>query len=78
MAFTADVLCTVRLSRRLYPEAVGHGLDAIVARHGLEDAFDADPLRRAGRHSALGDARVLWRFVQLLYAGRAPRRSRRR
>ena len=24
MPFTADVLCTVRLSRRLYPEAVGH------------------------------------------------------
>ena len=61
------MLCTVRLSRRLYPEAVGHGLDAIVARHGLQDAFDADPAARAGRHSALGDARVLWRFVQRLY-----------
>jgi DNA polymerase-3 subunit epsilon len=74
-AFTADVLCTVRLSRRLYPDAVGHGLDAIVARHGLQEAF-AESLamveggpgpRRGGRHSALGDARVLWRFVQCLY-----------
>src|SRR5690349_6201602 len=27
-AYTADVLCTARLSRRLYPEAAGHGLDA--------------------------------------------------
>ena len=80
MAFTADVLCTVRLSRRMYPDAVGHGLDAIIARHGLEDVFnqprtDAEPSKgvnlgpspRSGRHSALGDARVLWRFVQLLY-----------
>ena len=77
VAFTADVLCTVRLSRRLYPEAVGHGLDAVIARHALEAAVAGgappDPTRiccprpDAGRHSALGDARVLWRFVQRLY-----------
>src|SRR5688572_8729862 len=77
MAFTADVLCTVRLSRRLYPDAVGHGLDAVIARHGLEAAIEgkapadpdgiAFPRPGAGRHSALGDARVLWRFVQRLY-----------
>ena len=75
--FTADVLCTVRLSRRLYPEAVGHSLDALIARHALEEAvageaiFDpagaARPRAHAGRHSALGDARVLWRFVQCVY-----------
>jgi DNA polymerase-3 subunit epsilon len=76
MPFTADVLCTVRLSRKLYPLEVGHGLDALIARHGLEDAITegvaapegaAMPRMRAGRHSALGDARVLWRFVQKLY-----------
>ena len=67
MPFTADVLCTVRLSRRLFPEAVGHSLDAIVARHGLQGAFSTDPASRAGRHSALGDARVLWHFVQAIY-----------
>ena len=67
MPFTADVLCTVRLSRRLYPEAVGHGLDALIARHGLVDPLDAvDPAARTGRHSALGDARALWRFVQVI------------
>jgi DNA polymerase-3 subunit epsilon len=67
IAFTAEVLCTVRLSRKLYPDAVGHGLDAVIARHGLEEAIDPDPSTRRGRHSALGDARVLWRFVQGLY-----------
>jgi DNA polymerase-3 subunit epsilon len=67
MTFTAEVLCTVRLSRKLYPEAVGHSLDAIIARHGLGDAVAPDPASRTGRHSALGDARVLWHFVQRLY-----------
>ena len=65
--FTADVLCTVRLSRRMYPIAVGHGLDAIIARHGLDACVSGDAESRTGRHSALGDARVLWHFVQRLY-----------
>jgi DNA polymerase-3 subunit epsilon len=69
MAFSAEVLCTVRLSRRLYPEAVGHGLDALVARHGLQDAFCPGE-GRTGRHSALGDARAIWRFVEMLYRER--------
>src|SRR5690348_8858355 len=70
MKYTADVLCTVRLSRRMYPEAVGHGLDALIARHGLQDAFTAGEAPRTGRHSALGDARAIWRFVQMLYRDR--------
>lgn len=57
-AYSARVLCTVRLSRRLYPDAAHHSLDSLIARHGLP-AID--------RHRALGDARVLWAFVQALY-----------
>jgi DNA polymerase-3 subunit epsilon len=56
--FTARSLCTVRLSRRLYPDAGGHGLDAVAARHGIA-------IR--DRHRALGDARAVWAFVQVLY-----------
>ncbi len=70
LAYTADVLCTVRLSRRLYPEAIGHGLDAVIERHGLHDAISSDTSARTGRHSALGDARAIWRFVQMLYRER--------
>ncbi len=67
MAFTADVLCTVRLSRRLYPEADGHSLDALIARHGLADPLDAlETGVRAGRHSALGDARAILRFARVV------------
>jgi DNA polymerase III subunit epsilon len=56
--FTAKVLCTVKLSRRLYPESGRHNLDTIIERHALQ---------AEERHRALGDARVLWRFVQQLY-----------
>ena len=69
MPFTADVLCTVRLSRRLYPHAVGHGLDSLIARHGLRPPACAGEgeAARTGRHSALGDAWALWQFVQCVY-----------
>ena len=70
MKFSADVLCTVRLSRRMYPEAVGHGLDSLITRHGLQEAFTPGEAPRTGRHSALGDARAIWRFVQMLYRER--------
>ncbi len=49
--FSAKVLCTVKLSRRLFPEHRRHNLDAVMERHGLHCA---------ARHRALGDARVLW------------------
>ena len=55
------MLCTVKLSRRLFPEAASHGLDAVIERHGLVVAE---------RHRALGDARALWLFAQALYASR--------
>jgi DNA polymerase III subunit epsilon len=57
--FSARVLCTVRLSRRLFPDADGgHGLDALIARHAI-------PVTE--RHRALGDARAIWSFVERLY-----------
>ena len=57
--FKPKVLCTVRLSRRLFPDQHSHGLDAVIARHAL-------PVGE--RHRALGDARALWMFVQAMYA----------
>jgi len=57
-SFTAKVLCTVKLSRRLYPGQGCHNLDAVMQRHGLATAE---------RHRALGDARILWQFVQSVY-----------
>lgn len=61
--FTASVLCTVKLSRQLYPQHSKHNLDALVARHGLH---------MPARHRALADAAVLWQFWQVLQRQFAP------
>src|SRR6516164_3726414 len=58
LEFSPRVLCTVRLARRLYPTAAGHNLDALIERHHL--AIDQ-------RHRALGDARAIHAFVEMLY-----------
>ena len=52
-------LCTVRLSRKLYPQHKGHGLDAILARHGLQTL---------ARHRAMGDVDVVLQWLQLARA----------
>ncbi len=53
LPFSAKILCTVKLSRRLFPEHVRHNLDAVMERHGLVCS---------ARHRALGDAQVLRDF----------------
>ena len=58
LRYEPDILCTVRLSRRLYPEAKRHNLDSLIERHGLS----CDQ-----RHRALADARVLWDFTQCIH-----------
>ncbi len=56
--FSTRSLCTVRLSRALYPAHRSHSLDAIIERHGLSCAR---------RHRALDDARLLWDFLRCVY-----------
>lgn len=76
--FTAEVLCTVRLSRKFYPQYAQHNLDSLISRHqllapalvdGEAETCCADGFARrsdAGRHSALGDARLAWQFMQTI------------
>ena len=54
MKYNARTLCTVRLSRKLYPEHARHNLDSVMHRHGI--VCEA-------RHRAMGDAQVLWEFL---------------
>jgi DNA polymerase-3 subunit epsilon len=56
--YAPEVLCTVRLSRRLFPQERAHNLDSVIARHGLSCHH---------RHRALPDARVLWDFTQRIH-----------
>ncbi len=57
--FRAPVLCTVKLSRNLFPQHKRHNLDSIILRHGLKCEI---------RHRAIGDARVLFDFMCSLYS----------
>ena len=49
-------LCTVRLSRSLYPQHRSHGLDAIIARHGLHTR---------ARHRAMGDVDMVLAWLDI-------------
>lgn len=51
--FSAKTLCTVKLSRRLYPGHAKHSLDTLIERHGLQVN---------GRHRALADAQLIHQF----------------
>jgi DNA polymerase-3 subunit epsilon len=50
------VLCTVKLSRKLYPQYKSHGLSAIIERHNLTCTQ---------RHRAMGDVEVMAQFIEL-------------
>ncbi|QZA77999.1 GIY-YIG nuclease family protein [Deefgea tanakiae] len=56
LTFRAKVLCTVQLSRKLYPDEFKHSLDALIARHGLK--------YHGERHRALTDAELIYQFLQ--------------
>lgn len=58
VAFRAPVLCTVKLSRTLFPEHKRHNLDSLIERHGLK----AD-----ARHRALADAQLIHQFWQRIH-----------
>ena len=62
ITFRAPVLCTVKLSRTLYPEFHRHNLDSLIERHGLQ----AD-----ARHRALADAQLIHQFWQKIHVDRS-------
>lgn len=64
-AFQAPTLCTVRLSRLLFPDEPRHNLDALVQRHGLTVT---------GRHRAMADADLILQFWMRLLES-VPRES---
>jgi DNA polymerase III subunit epsilon len=55
LRFHARELCTVKLSRRLYPGGA-HDLDSLIERHGIACR---------ARHRALGDADAVWQFLKI-------------
>ncbi len=57
MNFIEDTLCTVRLSRKLFPHYRKHSLDALIERFNFVCA---------SRHRAMGDVLVLKQFLELI------------
>ena len=57
--FSVKTLCTVKLSRRLYPGYPKHNLDTLIERHGL---------KVSGRHRALADAQLIHQFWDKIQA----------
>src|SRR3989344_5971444 len=55
--FRARNLCTVKLSRTLFPTQRHHNLDSIIERHGF---------KIKNRHRAFDDAKILWEFYQYI------------
>lgn len=53
--FLPKQLCTVKLSRALYPHERSHKLQSLIERHGFS---------YSQRHRAYDDAAVLWQFIQ--------------
>ncbi|MBK8400980.1 3'-5' exonuclease family protein [Propionivibrio sp.] len=53
--FRMPNLCTVKLSRKLFPQHHRHNLDSLVERHDIA---------AGDRHRALADARILWKLWQ--------------
>ena len=53
--YSTRPLCSVKLSRKLYPNVKGHGLDALIRRFGLQ---------MDDRHRAMADTDAIWQFFQ--------------
>jgi len=58
LTFQSTVLCTVKLSRLLFPEYKQHNLDSLIERYGL---------LVSGRHRALADAQLIHQFWQKIH-----------
>ncbi|HYG83870.1 MAG TPA: exonuclease domain-containing protein [Verrucomicrobiae bacterium] len=56
LGFAPPRLCTVRLSRALYPQHKSHSLENILSRHNISVA---------ARHRAYDDALALWEFSKI-------------
>lgn len=63
--FSGRTLCTVRLSRKLYPEYRNHDLGSVIARHGISCPR---------RHRAMGDAIAVRDFLMHVMATETPER----
>ena len=65
IVFSARCLCTVKLSRKLYPQYRHHDLSSVIQRHAI-------PV--ASRHRAMGDVRAVHEFLSVVARKEDPAR----
>ena len=58
ITFHPKILCTVKLSRALFPNQKSHSMDSLIARYGL---------LTKDRHRATGDVDLIWQFLTMCY-----------
>lgn len=58
IAFHPKILCTVKLSRALFPNEKSHSMDSLIARYGF--------ISKA-RHRATGDVDLIWQFLTMCH-----------
>lgn len=63
ITYNPRMLCSVRMSRALYPQEKGHSLQAIINRFELATT---------ARHRAYEDAEVIWRFFKHAHQQHGP------
>lgn len=58
VTFKRNLLCTVQLSQRLFPDQSSHSLDTVISKHDIDCS---------NRHRAYADARAIAVFVSKLH-----------
>lgn len=62
-SFNARCLCTVKLSRRLFPRYRNHSLSSVIDRYGIVCE---------SRHRAMGDAKATYEFLEIARSSSEP------
>ena len=62
--YNPTILCSLKLSQKIYPIYRKHGLDSVVNRHGLENVLNSLNIKEIKRHRALGDVFIVWFLLQ--------------
>lgn len=63
ISWSRRLLCTVKLAKALYPDHQRHGLDALIARHGIQVTE---------RHRAMGDVDAMLAFFLIAREAHSP------
>ena len=64
ISYKPKILCSLKLSQRLYPIFRKHGLDSVVNRHGIPSVSRSLGIDNIKRHRALGDVFIVWFLLQ--------------